>query len=84
MFATHGVPKVVQKDNGPPFNSAEFTEKNRKITPRHPKAQGQVEGFNKLINKIATIANHENIDIHEATYDMLTIRDKERQHTNWQ
>ena len=78
MFATHGIPKVVQTDNGPPFNSAEFTEfsaeagfHHRKITPRHPKSQGQVEGFNKLINKIATIANHENIDVHEATYDML-------------
>ncbi|XP_032231485.1 uncharacterized protein K02A2.6 [Nematostella vectensis] len=79
MFATHGVPKVVQTDNGPPFNSTEFTEfaaiegfRDKKITPRHPKAQGQVEGFNKLINKIATIANQEHIDVHEATYDMLS------------
>ncbi|XP_032241119.1 uncharacterized protein K02A2.6 [Nematostella vectensis] len=79
MFATHGVPKVVQTDNGPPFNSTELTEFaaeegfiHKKITPRHPKAQGQVKGFNKLINKIATIANQEHIDVHEATYDMLS------------
>ena len=54
-----------------PSSSAEAGFHHKKITPRHPKAQGQVEGFNKLINKIATIANHENINVHEATYDML-------------
>ena len=83
MFATHGVPQTVQTDNGPPFNSKEFqtlaTEmgfSHKKITPKHPKAQGQVEGFNKLVNKIATIAKQEGIDVREATYDMLqTYRD---------
>ena len=78
IFATHGVPKTVQSDNGPPFNSEDFKEfaaemgfTHKKITPRHPKAQGQVEGFNKLMNKTATIARAEGIDLHEATYDML-------------
>ena len=33
--------------------------------------QGQVEGFNKLINKTAAIARAEGIDLQEATYDML-------------
>ena len=46
-----------------------FTHK--KITPRHPKAQGQVEGFNKLMNKTAAIARTEGVDLQEATYDML-------------
>ena len=45
--------------------------RNKKITPRRPKAQGQVEGFNKLMNKTAAIAHAEGIDLHEATYDML-------------
>ena len=45
--------------------------KHKKVTPRHPKAQEQVEGFNKLINKTAAIAREERIDFHEATYDML-------------
>ena len=78
MFATHGVPQTVQTDNGPPFNSKEFQTlasemgfSHKKITPKHPKAQGQVEGFNKLVNKIATIAKQEKIDVREATYDML-------------
>ena len=43
----------------------------KKITPRHSKAQGQVEGFNKLMNKTAMVARAEGIDLHEATYDML-------------
>ena len=78
IFATHGIPKKVQTDNGPPFNSKDFKEfavetgfQHKTVTPRHPKAQGQVEGFNKLVNKTATIANQEGIDVHEATYDML-------------
>ena len=78
IFATHGVPKTVQSDNGPPFNSDDFKEfaaemgfTHNKITPRHPKAQGQVEGFNKLMNKTAAIARAEGVDLQEATYDML-------------
>ncbi|KAL9987542.1 hypothetical protein ACROYT_G001867 [Oculina patagonica] len=81
IFATHGIPKTpktVQTDNGPPFNSQEFKTfaaemgfKHKKVTPKHPKAQGQVEGFNKLVNKTATIANQEGLEVHEATYDML-------------
>ena len=78
IFATHGVPDTLQTDNGPPFNSEEFQNfaqesgfHHKKITPRHPKAQGQVEGFNKLINKVATIATMENIDVQEAIIDLL-------------
>ena len=74
IFATHGIPWVVQSDNGPPFNSEEFGWfaneagfKHKKVTPRHPKAQGQVEGFNKLINKTTSIAHGTDQDLHEAT-----------------
>ena len=47
-----------------------LTQKNSKSS-RHPKAQGQVEGFNKLMNKTTTIACAEGIDLQEVTYDML-------------
>ena len=66
IFSTSGVPEVVQTDNGPPFNSQEFSEfsneagfKHKRITPLHPKAQGQVENFNKLVNKIMTMVSTE-------------------------
>lgn len=79
VFSTHGVPHKVQTDNGPPFNSHEYKEladelgfnEHKPITPYHPKAQDQVERFNKLINKTAAIAKQEGLDLHKATYDML-------------
>ena len=78
VFATHGVPKVVQTDNGPPFNSREFKQlademgfTHTSVTPYHPKAQGQVENFNKLINKVAAISKQDHTNFHEVTYDML-------------
>ena len=70
--------KTVQSDNGPPFNSEDLKEfaaemgfTYKKITPGHPKAQGQVEGFNKLMNKTTAIARAEAVDLQEAIYDML-------------
>ena len=78
IFATHGVPKTVQSDTGPPFNSDDYKEfaaemgfTHKKITPRHPKAQGQVEGFNKLMNKTTAIARAEGVDLQGATYDII-------------
>lgn len=65
-------------DNGPPFNSSDFKAladelgfQHKKITPRHPKAQGQVENFNKLINKTVKIAHEGGNDMEGATYDIL-------------
>ncbi|CAB4043024.1 Transposon Tf2-9 poly [Paramuricea clavata] len=78
IFATHGVPQNLQSDNGPPFNSHAFSYfaresgfRHKRITPRHPKAQGQVEGFNKLVNKIMTIARHDRNNPDKAIYDRL-------------
>ena len=78
IFSAHGIPQTLQTDNGPPFNSLAFEEfakesgfKHKRITPRHPKAQGLMEGFNKLINKIMAISKRDHIDPEEAAYDML-------------
>ena len=50
----HGVPKTAQTNYGLPVNSKEFQTfaieigfKEKKMTPKHPKAQDQVVGFNK-------------------------------------
>ena len=78
IFSTHGVPRVLQTDNGPPFNverfqafAAEMGFHHKRVTPTHPKSQGQVANFNKLINKTTKIACEEGIEIESAIYDML-------------
>ncbi|XP_038060081.1 uncharacterized protein K02A2.6-like [Patiria miniata] len=67
IFATFGVPQVVRTDNGPPFNSGEFSNfadylgfKHRKVTPRWPRANGEVERFMQTLKKTyrTAIADH--------------------------
>ena len=58
IFATHGIPRIIKTDNGPPFNSTEiakFMEQNGiqhdRITPLWPQANSQAESFMKPITK---------------------------------
>ena len=62
IFATHGLPKILVSDNGPPFSGTDF-EKYLKVNdishkptpPKWPKANGLVETFNKpLLRAIRT------------------------------
>jgi len=62
MFATHGTPRQLESDNGPPFNSREFTEfaktegfHHHRVTPEHARASGEAESFMKLLNKTEQI-----------------------------
>ena len=48
IFAHHGIPKQLQSDNGPPFNSKEFATfaeeegfQHHRVTPLHPRANSQ-------------------------------------------
>jgi transposase InsO family protein len=57
VFSEFIIPDVVKTDNAPPFNSREFQSfgqtlgfKHRKITPRWPRANGEVERFVRTIN----------------------------------
>ena len=50
MFATHGTPRQLESDNGPPFNSREFTEftktegfHHHRLTPEHACATSKAE-----------------------------------------
>ena len=64
MFATHGTPRELESDNGPPFNSKEFAAfaqeegfHHHRVTPGHARANGEAESFMKLLNKTEKIAH---------------------------
>ena len=59
IFTTHGIPRRLETDNGPPFNSTEFRHLSEEIgfihhrvTPEHPRANGEAESFMKVLNKL--------------------------------
>lgn len=69
IFATYGTPSVLVSDNGPPFNSHEFKDfgkeqgfRHHRITPLHPRANGQAENFMRLLNKTEQIARMQGRD----------------------
>ena len=54
----------LQSDNGPPFNSKEFAAfaeekgfQHHRVTPLHPRANGQVDCFMQILNKTEQIAH---------------------------
>ena len=81
MFATHGTPRKITSDNGPPFNSRDFSQfadeegfEHCKVTPLHPRANGEVEVFMKTLNKTEQIAYLQGKNKYEranAVQDML-------------
>jgi transposase InsO family protein len=78
IFATHGIPERLESDNGPPFNSSEFTEFaeemgfiHHRITPDHPRANGEAESFMKVLNKTEKIARSEGQPSNTAIQYML-------------
>ena len=59
LFATYGTPKTYKSDNGSPFQSFRFAcfaeqwgFKHRRVTPRWPRANGEVERFMKQLGKV--------------------------------
>ena len=64
IFGTYGTPNVIISDNGPPFNSHEFEQfakdegfHHHRVTPLHPRANGQAENFMRLLNKTEQITH---------------------------
>ena len=80
-FATYGTPRRLESDNGPPFNPKEFQEfaaqegfQHHRITPNHPRANGEAERFMQLLNKteqIATLQGKDKLERQNAMQDML-------------
>ena len=78
IFATHGTPRAVESDNGAPFSSRDFASfaeeegfHHHRITPLHPRANGEAESFMKILNKTEQIAHLKHQDIGTAIQDML-------------
>ena len=78
IFATHGIPERVESDNGPPFNSVEFNKiakemgfRHHRVTPEHPRANGEAESFMKVLNKTEQIAHSEDKSSSTAIQNML-------------
>ena len=66
IFATHGIPRKIRTDNGPPFNGDEFKRymealgiEWRTSTPLWPQANGNTESIMKPIGKVIKTATLE-------------------------
>ena len=58
IFCTHGIPRILKSDNGPPFNSQDFKVfmqeygiNHRRVTPLWPQANSEAENFMKPLSK---------------------------------
>ena len=78
IFASYGIPLKVKSDNGSPFNSTQFENyakfmgfNHRRITPEYPQANGLVENFNNMIEKILSTAKVENKNWKQELYRFL-------------
>jgi transposase InsO family protein len=66
IFSRQGVPEIVRSDNGPPFNSEQFSRfartlgfTHRKVTPAWPQSNGEVERFMRTLGKAVRTAQLE-------------------------
>ncbi len=66
IFATHGIPRKIRTDNGPPFNGDEFKRYMEVLgiewktsTPLWPQANGNAESIMKPIGKVIKTATLE-------------------------
>ena len=78
IFSTHGIPKVLKSDNGPPFFSEEFKAyvqekgiKHRKSTPLWPQGNAEVENFMKPLTKAVRSAHAEGRNWKSFLYQFL-------------
>ena len=78
MFTTHGIPRRVESDNGPPFNSTQFAEfaqelgfHHHRVTPEHAQANGEAESFMKVLNKMEQICQLQKTDQNKALQETL-------------
>ena len=78
IMATYGIPRRLESDGGPPFQSKEFAEfaeemgfQHHVVTPEHARANGEVEAFMKMVNKTEQIAKLQGKNTKTAMIEML-------------
>ena len=78
VFSEFGIPDVVKTDNGTPFNSSAFKSfaqtlgfQHQKITPRWPRANGEVERFVRTVKKVIKTVNLEGKSWKQEMYRFL-------------
>ena len=78
MFRTHGLPKTLRSDNGPPFVAREFERfleylaiDHKKGIPYWPQSDGEVERLNKTLLKDIRIAQLQGKDWKREVQDFL-------------
>ena len=79
VFSEFDIPDVMKTDNGPPFSSSAFESfaqtvgfKHRKITPRWPGANGEVERYVRTVKKVIKTANVEHKSWKQEMYRFVT------------
>ena len=72
------MPERLESDNGPPFNSFNFINfaskmgfKHHRVTPEHPRANGEAESLMKVLNKAEQILHSEERSSNSALQYML-------------
>lgn len=78
IFATHGIPRVLKSDNGPPFFGDEFKAymqengiSHHKITPLWPQANSEAENFMKPLMKAIRSSHAEGRDWKKDLYQFM-------------
>ncbi|TKS65153.1 Retrovirus-related Pol polyprotein from transposon 17.6 [Collichthys lucidus] len=68
IFSMFGIPRVVKTDNGPPFNSDQFSQfadylgfHHRRITPLWPQANATAERFMRTLGKAVRVAETQGV-----------------------
>lgn len=88
IFSIWGFPEVIQSDNGPPFNSNDFSNhwtkrgiRHNKVVARAPWMNGMVERRNKGVIKALTAATQERKDWRQALQTHLDYYNNVRPHS---
>lgn len=75
----HGMPRRLESDNGPRFNSRDFEEFSKQegfyhhhVTPEHARTNDEVASFMKMLNKTEQITHLQGRDTKLAVQEMLT------------